>query len=304
MLAKAGTLETINNDGYILEEKLDGIRCMVYVEDGKIRLCSRMGKPLDTAFPDVIEYLYRLISLGPAVYDGEIIPRNKDYTFQNLQTRLQRITDVEHAINMCPVEFVMFDVLIAPGYKSLLDEPLHERRALMSELANNLNIKYSAQITTEQALNILADPSKEGVMAKIYDSDYRPGQRSGMWLKIKSMRSLEAIIGGCTFGVGRRALEAGSFLLGEETIDGLKYIGNVGTGFTNEMLADICKLIDVFQTDESPFLGWPSSELESGLVKSFCKPGKLRAVVNFQERTREGMLRFPSLKSYKVDSEA
>jgi bifunctional non-homologous end joining protein LigD len=300
-LAKPGDISVIDDPRYNLEEKLDGIRCLVYAGINNISINSRTGKPLDNAFPDLVESLQGLIDEAPAILDGEIVPSIPEYTFQNLQTRLQRITDVDKAIKMCPAKFVAFDMLESAGL-NMINMPLNQRRNIMKAACRVYDIECSQLITPEEALEILE--TREGVMAKLRDSEYYPGTRHGSWLKIKKVKTLDAIVCGCTFGIGRRALEAGSLLLGEETFEGLKYIGNVGTGYTDAMLSDICKLIETFEMQDSPFLDWPATEADSALVKSYCKPGKIIVRVNYQERTRNGMLRFPSLKSIKVDSEA
>ena len=73
----------------------------------------------------------------------------------------------------------------------------------------------------------------EGVVAKRRDSPYRPGRRHPDWIKVKSFRTQEVVIGGWTEGRGEREGSLGALLLGIPDGDGLRYVGKVGTGFSD-----------------------------------------------------------------------
>ena len=79
----------------------------------------------------------------------------------------------------------------------------------------------------------------EGVVAKRRDSTYLPGRRSPRWRKVKHVRTQEVVIGGWRPGNGRRAGGIGSLMMGVPDEDGLRYVGQVGTGFTDKMLDDL-----------------------------------------------------------------
>src|SRR5205085_12024047 len=79
----------------------------------------------------------------------------------------------------------------------------------------------------------------EGVMAKRLDSIYEPGKRTRAWLKVKHHRRQEFVIGGWTTGEGRRAGSIGALLVGYYEDGELRYAGHVGTGFTDQTLADL-----------------------------------------------------------------
>src|SRR3954454_7066670 len=72
-------------DDWLLERKLDGIRCLAFVRDGEVALRSRNQLPL--SFPSVAE---ALAPLDDAVVDGEIVAVAEDgepLGFQALQQR-------------------------------------------------------------------------------------------------------------------------------------------------------------------------------------------------------------------------
>ena len=76
----------------------------------------------------------------------------------------------------------------------------------------------------------------EGVVAKLIDSQYRPGRRTTDWRKLKLKSSQELVVAGFTRGQGRRSSGIGALVLGVHAADGLRYAGNVGTGFTDREL--------------------------------------------------------------------
>src|SRR4029450_2899107 len=76
----------------------------------------------------------------------------------------------------------------------------------------------------------------EGVVAKRAASPYRPGRRSPDWRKVKTQRTQDCVIVGWTPGQGKRAGTLGALLLALYDDGWLRYVGSVGTGFTDAML--------------------------------------------------------------------
>ena len=93
----------------------------------------------------------------------------------------------------------------------------------------------------------------EGVVAKRRDSAYRPGRRSPDWVKVKSFRTQEAVIGGWTEGRGERTGSLGALLLGIPGDDGLRYIGKVGTGFSERARRALLDELKPLAARSSPF---------------------------------------------------
>lgn len=294
MLAKQGDISLLNELEWQYEIKLDGVRCIAVRENGRVTLTSRTGQDITSQFPDVANR----ITYAPTdcVLDGEIIPVG-DGNFQKLQTRLQRKVFVTEFVATCPCTFVAFDVLKI-GDVDLTSEPLHVRRSHLERL-RCVQFDLSQVINAYNAGRVISDAKLEGVMAKRYDSKYYYGYRSGDWRKIKPTRQLEVIIGGCTWGTGRRATKLGALLVGvpkeDSQNDLLWYRGSVGTGLTDEMLNKLTGLLDSSEIDDSPFMDFPLNNPQANSVRGYCKP-ELRCVVEYQELTRDGYLRFPSFK--------
>ena len=137
----------------------------------------------------------------------------------------------------------------------------------------------------------------EGVIAKKLDSSYEPGKRNNCWLKIKNVQRQEVVIGGWMPGEGRRAQSLGSLVVGYYDGDRLVYAGNVGTGFKEEDLVRLGRLLEPLKRKDSPFDG---RQPKKGAI--FVEP-KLVAEVEFLEWTRTATLRAPSFKGPRDDKD-
>jgi bifunctional non-homologous end joining protein LigD len=133
------------------------------------------------------------------------------------------------------------------------------------------------------------------VIAKKLDSSYEPGRRNNCWLKIKNVQKQEVVIGGWMPGEGRRADSIGSLVVGYYDGDRLVYAGNVGTGFKEEDLVRLQRLLQPLKRKTSPFDG---RQPKKGA--QFAEP-TLVAEAEFLEWTRAGTLRAPSYKGLRDD---
>src|SRR4051812_40330095 len=76
---------------WVYEPKLDGVRALTYVSGGTARIFSRNQKPLNDAYPELVEALNEAIG-GEAVLDGEIVAFDSERgvtSFARLQQRMQ-----------------------------------------------------------------------------------------------------------------------------------------------------------------------------------------------------------------------
>lgn len=146
-------------------------------------------------------------------------------------------------------------------------------------------------------MHVSQEQKLEGVVAKRLTSLYSPGRRSPDWIKIKNIRTQEVIVGGWRPGTGRRAGTIGSLLLGIPTADGLSYVGRVGTGFTDAILADLTSRLHRSQRETTPFLDVPRAEARDA---HWVTP-KMVGEVAFSEWTSDGRLRHPAWRGLRPD---
>ncbi|MEA3019077.1 MAG: bifunctional non-ous end joining protein LigD [Actinomycetota bacterium] len=300
MLATAGELPR-DQEAWAYELKWDGIRAITYWDGKKIRAESRNLRDITGAWPE-------LDALGPSlghrevILDGEIVALDGRGvpSFQRLQERMHVRQPTQELVTSVPVAYFVFDVLHLDG-ASLMPKPWTQRR----EILESLDARGPTWATPpafvgegDMTVAVAEERDLEGVVAKRLDSVYLPGHRSKQWTKIKRQARDEFIVGGWTPGEGRRAGSIGSLALGLPAVGGgLRYVGNVGTGFTDHELRRLDAALRPTVTDENPFTR-NVSYIKKGTV--FVEP-LLVADVEYTERTNEGILRHPSYKGERID---
>lgn len=306
MLAELGSLPR-DDDAWAFELKWDGIRAITYLDKGKLRLESRNGNDLSASFPE-LDSLREAFSSHQLVLDGEIVSFAADGrpSFQALQPRIHS-ADRRRSLRLAeeaPVTYVVFDLLFKDGV-SLLDEPYDERRRLLEALSLDkvAAVALSARFEGPGAdlFAVSKEQGLEGILCKKRLSPYRAGRRSPEWTKVKNTKMQEVVIGGYTAGQGRRANRIGSLLLGLPDGSGrLEYVGQVGTGFTEQILSDLAGRLDPIKSQTSPF----SNQVPSKYARSatWVEP-VLVGEVTFGEWTKDGRLRHPSWRGLREDKE-
>ncbi len=232
--------------GWAVEFKWDGVRAVVAAGDGRVRVWSRNGNDVTASYPELAggPTAEALACLGPLLVDGEIVAldgRGRP-EFARLTQRMHVRAPISDLVAQVPVLLYVFDVLDLHG-RSLLGEPYDERRTVLSALAldgvPHLAVPPSyTDVPAAQLLEVARTHRLEGVVSKRRRSRYEPGRRSSAWVKTALLTTQEVLIGGWTPGRGRRAGTVGALLLGAYDGQGkLRYLGHVGTGFTDAALA-------------------------------------------------------------------
>ncbi|WP_160071843.1 ATP-dependent DNA ligase [Pseudoclavibacter sp. 8L] len=296
-----GTFE--DEEEWAFEMKWDGIRIVATVQPDGIRLRTRNGNDVTTVYPEVVDAL-RASTVGRSVVvDGEVVAldRRARPDFGRLQARMGLRTprDIEQGAKDVPVEYFAFDLLEVDS-QSLLRRPYVERRALLEEAVREVHgLRVPPAITGDArlALSSSAELGLEGIMAKRLESVYQPGRRSDSWIKVKHHRSQEVIVGGWRPGRGRRSGAIGSLLLGVPGAHGLRYIGRVGTGFSDQDLERALGKLDPEVRDTPPFEGIPASDARGAVWVAPVFVGE----VEFAEWTTGGRLRQPSWRGWRPD---
>jgi bifunctional non-homologous end joining protein LigD len=306
MLAVPGELPP-DNTGWAFEIKWDGIRAILFVEGGRVRAQSRNDLDITTSFPELAD-IGDFLGMAASVLDGEIVALGVDGrpSFAALQHRMH-VGNHREALRRAatdPVTFVAFDLLYADGHL-LVDKPYDERRKRLDGLA----LSGKTFITTESfrdvdgrdILSAAVQNGLEGVIAKRRDGPYRPGRRSADWVKVKSFRTQEAVIGGWTEGKGEREGSLGALLLGLPTTGAsLRYIGKVGTGFNDRARRELIEQLEPLARGDSPFEG----RLPTGdaVTAHFVEP-RLVGEVAYGEWTRAGRLRHPVWRGLRPEKD-
>ena len=278
------TAEPFDKAGWVYEEKYDGDRVLAYKEDDRIRLLSRSAEDRTDRFPGIAQ---AILNLKPAslVLDGEVVVFDKRGVsrFQLLQ---QGGGEPSYAV---------FDCLFCEG-KDLRGESLATRRTAMENAIGSSRVLLPSQrLATNglQAFRLAKRRGYEGLVAKDLASHYVEG-RSSKWLKVKVHQEDEFVIAGFTKPAGSRKY-FGALLLGAYEKGRLRYVGKVGTGFSEKKLAELYKLFRPLVRKRTVLAEPP---LERGV--SYLAP-RLIAQISFQEWTADRKLRQPVFLGLRDD---
>jgi bifunctional non-homologous end joining protein LigD len=303
MLATAGKLP-LDDTGWAYEIKWDGVRAITFVDGGRVRMQSRNDNELSHSFPEFRE-IGEFLGTRRCVIDGEIIVLGDHGVpdFGRLQQRLHLSAAgaIRRRSEEFPGTYVAFDLLYLDG-RSLVDLSYDQRR----EQLESLNLSGNSFTTADSfrdakgadVLKASRQAGLEGVVAKRRDAPYLQGKRGDAWIKVKNERTQEVVIGGWTEGSGNRTGSIGALLLGIPVQGGLRYVGKVGTGFSDEDRAQLIRLFSHSERKRSPFV--PSSDIVESGPHHFVRPVHV-GEVRFSEWTSAGRLRHPTWRGIRSD---
>jgi ATP-dependent DNA ligase len=215
--------ELPEGEDYVYEIKLDGFRCIAFVDGNDVFLQSRNGKTLGRYFPELT------FPAGRYVLDGEIVVRDADghEDFDALGQRIHpAVSRIERLAGETPAVYVAFD-LLAHEHDSLLDSPFAERRAALERLLHSEAFKRApielmpTAATAAHAARWLEHA--EGAIAKNLSAPYRPGERKGM-AKVKRVRTIDAVVVG--WRPGKEPQTVGALILGLYDREQLRVVGH------------------------------------------------------------------------------
>jgi bifunctional non-homologous end joining protein LigD len=278
MLPTAGKLPTV--PGWAYEVKWDGIRVIVAVDKGQVRMETRNGNDIAKQFPELAE----INDLQDVIVDGELVVLTEDKPdFGAVLGRLHAKRAVQARAKKTPATLVVFDVLHLGGL-DLRPRPYRERRRVLEGLP--LPSRWAVPPNSDDAAAIVAASERlglEGAVAKKRSSPYVAG-RSRYWIKMRHSPSIDAIIVGWT----ERDSGGVTLLLAEETPTGLAYAGRCPA--PRNVLKDLAQL-----ATRIPPITMPASRRVH-----WVRP-ELQAEVSAASRTPDGKLRQPQFVRLRLD---
>jgi ATP-dependent DNA ligase len=228
------------------EVKLDGFRCLAFVDGAEIFLQSRNGRPLGRYFPELA------LPPGRYVLDGEIVVRRADgrEDFDALGQRIHpAVSRIERLAGETPAVYVAFD-LLALDDESLLERPFAERRAALERLL----AQKAFRAAPVELMQTVAEPGAaqpwlehaEGAIAKERSAPYRPGERKGM-VKVKRVRTIDAVLVG--WRPGKEPDTVGALILGLYDDGELRVVGHC-SGLTASEKRRLVGFLGPYETGE------------------------------------------------------
>ncbi len=286
---------------WLYEVKWDGIRAMIALDEGVVRIRSRNQNDITVAFPELTSAESFRATCG--LFDCEIVCLDKSGmpVFKDVINRMRQNTEgaIARAKSKHPAVCYVFDCLYLDG-RPLLNEPLERRREWMADaVKKDSSYRVSQVVEDGQALFDAAhEAGLEGIMAKKRASVYTPGRRNDAWLKVKSRRTMDCIVIGYTKGKGDRATTFGALHIAEKRDAEWHYLGKVGTGFDDKTLASVAESVKSLREAKRPFKEKPIDDNVSVWVEP-----KLWCEVQYASITPNGTLREPVFVRMREDRE-
>jgi DNA ligase D-like protein (predicted ligase) len=283
-------------DGWLLERKFDGERCVARKVGSEVRLESRTGKDLTGTYPEVSAAVAAQHQRD-FLLDGEVVAYDGDQTsFTRLQQRLGVTSPSPEQVAQDPVVYCVFDLLAIDG-EDLTDRPFVERRGRLTRAIRSSSALQHTESWRDDAERRFATACRsgwEGLIAKRADAPYVAG-RSKDWLKLKCVWEQEFVIGGYTDPSGSRT-DFGALLVGYYDQESLRYAGKVGTGYTKVTLRDLGTRLRKLETEQSAFVD--ARPIPRGA--HWTRPN-LVAQIGFAEWTTDARLRQPRFLGLRDD---
>lgn len=274
--------------GWVYEEKYDGYRILAYKEGDRVQLLSRNAKDRTATFPKIAAAVSSLPA-DTALLDGEAVSFDR-HNVSRFQL-LQNLDSEPH--------YAVFDCLYQDGH-DFRRQPLSERRAALEKLIGKTTGKQaliflSARLAPNglEAYRVAQRKDYEGVIAKDASAPYVEG-RSNKWLKFKVHQEDEFVIIGYTPPAGARQ-HFGALLLAGYEEGKLQYAGKVGTGFSQQSLADLYQKFQPLIRTKPSIVNPPREKNVTYLAP------RLVAQIAFEEWTNDRKLRQPVFLGLRDD---
>jgi bifunctional non-homologous end joining protein LigD len=295
-LAKLGD-KPFSDPNWLFEIKWDGIRTIAFIQNGKVKLFARSQRDVTGEYPE-FHNLAKHVHAGTAILDGEIVTldANGRSDFQKLQNRFSVSHPSQKLIQSVPLTYYVFDLLYCNGF-DLRKTPLLQRKELLRQvLIADERVRFSEhQLEKGQELFEAAQAQHlEGIVGKQIESAYT-GNRTPLWLKLKVVNELDAVVLGWT--APRRTRQYfGALVLGLHDQQELKFIGSVGTGFDQKTQKQILDQLQKLKVTRSPLNQPPKLREDVEWVRP-----TLVARVKFANWTDDNHLRAPVFLSLHSD---
>jgi len=246
----------------IAEYKYDGERIQAHKKGDEVTLFSRRLENISGQYPDAVKLLKKYVKAKDAILEAECVavdPETEEMKpFQELMHR-RRKYGIEEAMEEYPVSLFMFEALYVDGEDLTVKPYPIRRRALEEAIEEGDRVKVAKYIITGNVKELekffleAIEDGCEGLVCKSVaeDSVYQAGARGWLWIKYKRdyksemTDTVDLVLVGAFHGRGKRAGTYGALLLAayNPDSDGFETVTKCGTGFTDEDLAKLPKVM-------------------------------------------------------------
>ena len=288
--------------GWLYELKLDGYRALIMKKRSAVTVFSRRGNNLNARFPTIA----RAFSFLPdnTIVDGELVVL--DESGVPSFSALQHLRFTPEALY-----FYAFDLLAYQG-KDLRKLSLTDRRSVletsaMKGMRDPVRLSAVFDTSPKQLIAAAKQTGLEGVIGKRAISRYESGERSGAWVKYKTNKGQELVIGGYKPGPNGFDYLLVGYYEGKDLI----FIAKVRNGFTPALRREVAQNFPPLRTSQCPFanLPEPASARRGEAITAEVMPKiqwlrpKLVAQIEFTEWTKNNHLRHSRFIALRDDKD-
>jgi ATP-dependent DNA ligase len=227
--AEAEAIEQ-DNHAWIIQPKIDGVRALVHVEDGRVRITSRTVSEVTyrlSEFQDNLPHLAdHLSKLNGTILDGELVcpvaalDTGSTVTGNSLQATMAVLAaSPNKALNFqegqhAHVHFHVFDILRSCS-QDVTPLPLMDRQDFLAVALRQLSNDFiepvrSFVVNKPDIHRHIIEAGGEGTVWKKAASSYEPGRRVDHWIKRKRGIEVEAFVTGFKPGTNGHAALVGA----------------------------------------------------------------------------------------------
>ncbi|MBU9735836.1 RNA ligase family protein [Diplocloster agilis] len=287
--------DAFDSRDYIYELKMDGERCVAYL-DPAAQLTELRNKRDLKMLPKVPELadMHKQVR-KKCILDGELmmmVNGRPDYSAIQRRSLMSNKFKIELEAKRSPASFVAFDMVYYEG-EEIVHRPLLERKELLAKnLKENERVALSRFIEEKgvEFFRLAKENELEGIVAKLKDSIYIPGKRTKDWIKIKNLQDEDFVVCGWI----DKSDHVSSLILGQFQDGKLIYQGHVTLGVSGPDFTRIRR--------EKRLSGPPAGmTVPRGNEEAYWIEPELVCVVKYMERTAGGGLRQPVFKGLRTD---
>ncbi len=189
--------EPFDDEDYIYELKLDGIRCVAYIEQKSVTLQNKRFKDLTDIYPELND-ICKCVKKR-AILDGELVvltDGKPDFYALQKRSLMGDKFRISLAAKKNPVQFVAYDILYHAG-QDLTDKPLMQRKEKLSGVVTegyNLSVSRWIEKNGVAFFELAKKENLEGIVAKKKNGLYHIGKRTSDWIKIKVMQDEDLLV--------------------------------------------------------------------------------------------------------------
>jgi ATP-dependent DNA ligase len=223
----------LNDDNYVGQEKLDGMRAVIHITENGLRIFSRSAGVDDPSRPlektAALPHLAKLVftSLFGTVLDAEILIAGKDCAEISGTINRKDVNDDNHLVTA-----FIFDILKLNGV-GVTNKSLQQRISLLEIVQSRLQSEHivflpwaKSSVDKSSLYQTILATGKEGIMLKRLDAVYVEGGRpSNNWYKAKKSATFDCVILGFSKGAGKYNSQIGAVIFGQYKGDTLIQLG-------------------------------------------------------------------------------